>query len=105
MDRLELHEILCEIVNITEPNGDRHTYYQPPASVIMKYPAIRYKLSNINNTFADNSVYKQDDAYEITVIDTDPESVIMRKVSQLPRCRFDRNYVSDNLYHTVFTLY
>lgn len=103
--RLELHETLCEIVNITEPNGDRHVYFQPPESVKMKYPAIVYSLSNIRNEHANNNVYKQDDAYSVVVIDNDPESEIPRKVSKLSKCRFDRCYVSDNLYHDTFTIY
>ncbi len=103
--RLELHEILCEIVNITEPNGDRHVYFQPPASVQMKYDAIRYSRKSIDNTHADNSVYKQDDAYEVITIYRDPDSDLPRKVSRLPRCSFDRHYVVDNLNHDVFTIY
>lgn len=103
--RLELHESLCEIVNITEPNGDRHVYFQPPESVKMKYPAIVYSLSNIRNIHANNNVYKQDDAYSVVVIDPDPESEIPRKVSKLLKCRFDRHYVADNLNHDTFTIY
>lgn len=105
MSRLELHETLCEIVNITEPNGDRHVYFQPPESVKMKYPAIVYSRTNIQNRHANNNVYKQDDAYTVIVIDSDPESEIPRKVSKLPKCRFDRHYVSDNLNHDSFTIY
>ncbi len=35
----------------------------------------------------------------------DPDSVIVEKVSKLPRCRFDRHYTADELNHDVFTLY
>ena len=103
--RLELDEILCEIINITEPDGDRHTYFNPPASVLMKYPAIRYKRKVIENMYANNLVYKQANAYELTVIYEDPDSDIPIKVSQLPTCRHERHYVADNLNHDVFTLY
>lgn len=97
--RLELHEILCEIL------GSRNVYYQPPPSVQMKYPAIKYSRSGIHNTFADNKVYKQSNTYEIIVIDEDPDSEIVNKVSTLPMCRFDRHYEADRLNHDVFTLH
>lgn len=103
--RLELHKILCELMDIHDSNGDRHVYFQPPASIRMKYPAIKYSLSDINNTYADNISYKQLDAYEVILIDADPDSIYINKLSQLPYCRFDRYYPSDNLNHYVFTLY
>lgn len=103
--RLELHEILCEIINITEPDGDRHTYFQPPESIKIKYPAIVYSLDDIENLHSNNSIYKQNIAYQIIVIDEDPDSEIVKKISKLPMCRFVRTYVSDNLYHTVFKLF
>lgn len=97
--RLELHEILCEILN------NRNVYFQPPESVKMNYPAIVYSRTNIENTFADNTVYIQATAYEVTVIYKDPDSELPTKVSTLPMCRFNRHFTSDNLNHDVFTLY
>lgn len=103
--RLELHEILCEIVNITEPDGDRHVYFQPPASVKMKYPAIVYSRDDIQSIHADDNVYALNPRYEVTVITDDPDSELVYKVSKLPLCRFNRHYTSDNLNHDTFTLY
>lgn len=97
--RLKLQSELEELL------GSRNVYFQPPASLEMKYPAIVYQRSNIRNTFANNSVYKQNDAYEIVVIYKDPDSDIPRKVSLLPLCSFDRHYVADNLNHDTFTIY
>lgn len=85
--------------------GSRNVYFQPPASVKLKYPAIVYSRKTIDNTFANDSVYKQDHAYEATVIYTEPDSDLPVKVAMLPMCRFDRHYIADNLYHDVFTLY
>lgn len=97
--RLKLQTELEELL------GTRNVYYSPPASVKMQYPAIVYSRSDIDNAHANNSVYKQEYAYEITVIDRDPDSEIVKKVSRLPRCRFNRHYPSDNLNHDVFTIY
>lgn len=97
--RLDLQNLLEEVL------GSRNVYYQPPASVHMHYPAIVYSRSRFENKFADNSVYKQDTAYEIIVIYDDPDSELPTKIASLPTCRFDRNYTADNLYHDVFTIY
>lgn len=97
--RLQLQTELEELL------GSRNVYFQPPASVRMQYPAIVYSRSNIENRHADNNVYMQSYFYEITVIDEDPDSEIVEKVSKLPTCRFDRHYKADNLNHDVFTLY
>lgn len=97
--RLNLHEELCEIL------GSRNVYYDPPESVKMQYDAIRYTRKKINNKFANSSVYKQDNCYEVTVIYRDADSDLPLKLSRLPMCSHDRHYVSDNLHHDVYTLY
>lgn len=98
-DRLELHEFLCQIL------GSRNVYFQPPESVKMEYPAIVYRRNRIENTSADNIIYKQDVSYTITVIDRDPDSEIVERVSQIPRIIYDRSYVTNNLNHDVYILF
>ena len=97
--RIELHNILCHLL------GSNNVYFQPPNNIEMNYPAIVYSLGDINNKFADNSVHIQTIAYEVTVIDEDPDSEIVKKVSLLPSCKFNRHYTADNLNHYVFKLY
>ena len=97
--REDLHTLLCDLL------GSQQVYYQHPETIKMDYPAIVYTRSNIRNTFADNSVYLQANAYQVTVMDYDPDSAIVRRVSELPMCRHDRHYKADNLNHDVFTLY
>lgn len=103
--RLELHDSLCEIINIVEPDGDRHTYFQPPASIKMKYPAIVYQLKTIYNVSADDITYRYWPGYELTLIDKKPDSKYVTEILKLPYCKFDRFYVADNLNHWTFTLY
>ena len=98
-NRLELHELLCNIL------GSRNVYYQPPASIQMKYPAIVYSRDNVFNRHGDNIPYMQSVSYQVTVIDKDPDSMIVSDISKLPYCRFNRHFTSDNLNHDVFTLY
>lgn len=96
--RIDLHKLLVEKL------GSTNVYFQPPASVRMNYPAIVYSRSKIENRFADNAIYAQSYSYTITVIDSNPDSEIVREVSLIPRIRHDRSFTSDNLNHDVFTL-
>ena len=98
-DRLELDALLCEIL------GSSNVYFQPPESVKMKYPAIVYSRNRIENVSADNVIYKQDVSYSITVIDRDPDSEIVERMSKIPKIMYDCSYVADNLNHDVFTLF
>lgn len=97
--RLELQTLLENIL------GSRNVYYQPPASVSMKYPAIVYSRNDIETTFADNNPYSLHNAYTITLIDTNPDSEYVNKIAMLPLCTYDRHYKADNLNHDIFYLY
>jgi hypothetical protein len=85
--------------------GSRNVYFQPPASVHMKYPAIVFSRGGIDNIHANDAVYNQFYPYEVTVIDPHPDSEIVKKISKLPMCKWNRHFKSDNLNHDVFTLY
>lgn len=97
--RIDLQTLLEDILD------SRNVYYQPPSNIQMKYPAIVYSRSEIDNTHADNIVYSQSHIYEITVIDKNPDSDIVEKISRIPTCRYGRHYTADNLNHDTFTLY
>ena len=97
--RIELQALLENVL------GSRNVYFQPPESVKLKYPAIVYSLSTIESRFADNSAYSRFKTYQITVIDTNPDSDIRDRVSELPMCRFRSSYTADRLNHYVFSMY
>lgn len=83
----------------------RHVYYDPPASLKMKYDAIVFSRSRIDNWHADNMPYKRSLRYEVTTITKDPDAPIIEKIANLPTCTHDRHFVSDNLHHNTFILY
>lgn len=97
--RLELHEELVKIL------GSRNVYFQPPESIKIKYPAIIYERSNIDNTFANDEIYLQPYRYKVTIVDYDPDSEIVSKLSKFKYSRFDRHYAADGLNHDTFTIY
>jgi len=101
--RLELHKVLCSILGCPDNGSDCRAYFQPPTKP--KYPCIIYSIDSMNNEFANNSVYQVDRRYSLTVIDSRHDSPIADKIIRLPTCSFNRSYVSDNLYHTTFTIY
>lgn len=98
--RLELHEMLCDAL------GSRNVYFQPPESLKLKYPAIVYELNMLFSHAANNKMYyKLDTSYKVTLIEHDPDSEIMLDILKIPMCKFDSQYVADNLIHNVFTIY
>lgn len=105
MDRLNLDEILATVLNLTESDGDRHTYFNPLPSVRMRYPAIKYSLNDMNTNFANNGLYRNTPSYEVTLIDRNPDSEYVAKILQIPYCKFNRFYVADNLNHWTFTIH
>jgi len=85
--------------------GSRNVYYQPPESIIMKYPAIVYSRDTIGITFANDKVYTTEKAYEVILIDKNPDSTIVNKLAVMPTCRFVRNFTADSLNHDVFIIH
>jgi len=85
--------------------GSAFVYFQPPSSIIMKYPCILYERSKLDTEFANNNTYKIEKRYTITVIDKNPDSSLPDQIAMLPRCIFDRHFTVDNLNHDVFTIY
>lgn len=100
MDRRPQLQMMLETLFKRTP----HVYHQPPASVHLSYPCIVYKLTGIPGEHADNERYFNHREYQLTVIDTDPDSKLREKVAELKWCRFIRSFVNENLYHYVFEL-
>lgn len=105
-DRLQLQTLLENLLVTSEtPDVTLKVYFQPPANVQMVYPCIVYQREARRTEFAGNAPYKDHKRYMVTVIDSDPDSVIPDKVAALPLCTYDRFFVAENLNHDVFSLY
>jgi hypothetical protein len=102
--RLNLHaELASVLASVDRP---QNVYFQPPESIRMKYPCIVYKRSSGRTTFADNKPYTFEESYEVTVIDRDPDSPIVRALAMhFPKSRYNRHLTVDNLHHDVFVIY
>lgn len=96
--RLDLQAILETVL------GTANVYFQPPPSFKMVYPCIVYERSRATTEFADNNPYFREKKYKLTLIDTDPDSLIPDRIARLSKCIFDTHYTSDGLNHDVFTI-
>lgn len=101
--RLELDALLRKVMK--DVSGVENVYFQPPENLLLKYPAIVYSRSDIRNRPADDMVYSQFTFYDLTVIDKNPDSLLVYAVASLPRCKFGRHYKSDNLNHDTFMIF
>lgn len=99
--REELQTVLEEVL------GTRNVYFQPPESFKLKYPCIVYELNRISKAKTNNdTVYKLNKQYTVTIIDDDCDTELPEQLlEKLSYCQHDRRFVSDNLYHDVFTVY
>lgn len=98
--RLSLHAKLIELL------GSNNVYFQPPETLKMKYPCIRYSKTRPLVEHADNLGYFKKDHYELIVIDTDPDTEIPdRIIESIPFSSIDRYYSADNLTHCSLELY
>lgn len=98
--RLELDARLRRIL------GSDNVYFEPPASLRMKYPCIRYSRSRIDTVYADNKIYLANRRYDIIAIYQDPDSDLADRIlfnNEDLTFSNERRYVADGLHHDVFT--
>jgi hypothetical protein len=80
-------------------------YFQPPNGTKINYPAIVYNDDFEAVEYADNLPYLRTSRYMVTIMDSDPDSVLKKLVGDLPMSKFVRHYTVANLNHTVFNVY
>lgn len=86
--------------------GNSNTYFQPPENIKLKYPCAIYAMEGSNTRHANDKVYLSHKRYSVTFITDDPDNDYDAKMAeQFSMVRFDRRYISDNLYHDVYTIY
>lgn len=96
--RVDLHERLLEFC----PN----VYFQPPATIRMKYPCIVYHKSGKNRLYSNDDIYRKSQQYQVTVISPDPDNLIADELEDRIEYCVITNYMTvDNLNHTQLTIY
>lgn len=105
MEKIPLHNLLCDVLKKATSSDIVHCYYEPPASIQMVYPCIVYTLDRPINRYADNKRFKIYKSYTVTVIDTDPDSEIPEELQKIPYCTLNSIFSTEGLKHFVHTLY
>lgn len=91
------------LVNIL---GTNSVYFQPPTGFQLKYPCIVYHLDDISVQHANNKPYRLTHRYSVTYMDTkNPNAKIIDALISLKLASFNTQFITDNVYHTVFTIY
>lgn len=104
--RLKLHECFLEIMGTNElPLEVDHRVYFTAPPTRMSYPCILYERTSPSVQHADNRTYRDTNAYIVTLMSLDPDDPIMDRLRELPMCSFDRQYIADDLIHTVYKIY
>ena len=80
-------------------------YIQPPGDESMVYPCALIDRNRNSVRHADDANYLKFKNYTITYIYYDVDDPTVDVLSELPYCELDRHFKSDNLYHSVFTIF
>jgi hypothetical protein len=98
--RLKLQEELEKIL------GSNNVYFQPPASVKLKYPCIIYNLDTTFIRRADNKMFMSYNRYHVKHIfkslEKEKKDTLL---SHFMMITHDNRIVADGLYNDDFTLY
>lgn len=102
-------EIQRELLHDTLSNVDgvKKAYFQPPSEAQLVYPCIIYELSDLNATYADNKRFFTFPRYTLTLIDKNPESPIQEEILNLGNgcyVQFDRFFTINGMNHWTYSL-
>lgn len=98
--RLEMQAIFEEVL------GSSEVYFQPPETLKMSYPSIRYVRASARTFKSDDALYHFRQGYTVTLIEYDPDSDLAKRLLDIFKfARIDSYYRSDGLNHTKMTIY
>ena len=80
-----------------------NVYFQPPSK--LNYPCILYSTDDVDANYGNNKSYILHQRWRLTVIEKNHEKPLVRKlIESIEGISIDREYITDNLYHTVLTM-
>ena len=98
-------EAIRDALRALDPSMAQRVYYQPPTGYVLQYPCIVFEGNERPTKFANNRPYGWVNTYTITYISNDADDPILDSIGMMPHCKFDRQFVNDNLYHYVYHIY
>lgn len=86
--------------------SDVKVWFQPPENFKLSYPCVVFDRTNALTTYADNNPYNVTKRYTVTLISkTADNEELLDKLLLFPMCTYDRQFISDNLVHDVFSIF
>lgn len=83
----------------------KNVYFQAPPNNQMQYPCIMYRPKDVVLNSANDKTYNLWMAYEVIVIDRNPDSKIPKELMLgFEYVSYTNSYVTDNLHHTVLSI-
>lgn len=86
--------------------GSNNVYYQPPANLKMKYPAIVYSLDGLDVKHFDNTRLINKNCFSVThIYRNESENLVETMLKNFEYISFDNRSIVDGIYNDHFTIY
>ena len=86
--------------------GSNNVYYQPPANLKMKYPAIVYSLDGLDVKRFDNTRLINKNCFSVThIYRNESENLVETMLKNFEYISFDNRSIVDGIYNDHFTIY
>lgn len=86
--------------------GSDNVYYQPPANLKMKYPAIVYSLDGLDVKRFDNTRLINKNCFSVThIYRNESENLVETMLKNFEYISFDNRSIVDGIYNDHYTIY
>ena len=86
--------------------GSNNVYYQPPANLKMKYPAIVYSLDGLDVKRFDNRRLINKNCFSVThIYRNESENLVETMLKNFEYISFDNRSIVDGIYNDHYTIY
>lgn len=86
--------------------GSNNVYYQPPANLKMKYPAIVYSLDGLDVKRFDNTRLINKNCFSVThIYRNESENLVEAMLKNFEYVSFDNRSIVDGIYNDHYTIY
>ena len=85
---------------------ENNVYYQPPANLKMKYPAIVYSLDGLDVKRFDNTRLINKNCFSVThIYRNESENLVETMLKNFEYISFDNRSIVDGIYNDHYTIY
>ena len=101
MDKTKRMIVHTELSKIFE-----HVYYQPPTTLVLKYPCVIYDRSDIQPVYSDNRIYAKYEKYDINILYKSvlDESLVDIVIESMDYVKFKNTTIKESVYNTALEI-